>query len=209
MKRVKNPSLSILIPDYSMTEEKFSDTEQKQSLDLTALVEAILFVSPEPINAKQIGILLEVTPRVVKNAFEELDELYSDRGIRLQHHNGKVQITSAPEAAHIIEGLLELETTSTLSQAALETLSIIAYQQPITRPQIDSIRGVNSDGVLRTLLSKGLIDDVGRTEGPGRPILYSTTTEFLKYFGLASYEELPPLEFEEHQESTDPKVLKG
>jgi len=201
--------LPILIPDYSMTEEKFSDTEQKQSLDLTALVEAILFVSPEPINAKQIGTLLEVTPRAVKNAFKELDELYAGRGIRLQHHNGKVQITSAPEAAHIIEGLLELETTSTLSQAALETLSIVAYQQPITRPQIDSIRGVNSDGVLRTLLSKGLIDDVGRAEGPGRPFLYSTTTEFLKYFGLASYEELPPLEFEEHQESTDPKVLKG
>ena len=192
-----------------MTEEKFSDSDQKQPLDLTALVEAILFVSPEPINAKQIGTLLEVTPRVVKNAFEELDGLYVGRGIRLQHHNGKVQITSAPEAAHIIEGLLELETTSTLSQAALETLSIVAYQQPITRPQIDSIRGVNSDGVLRTLLSKGLIDDVGRAEGPGRPILYSTTTEFLKYFGLASYEELPPLEFEEHQESTDPKVLKG
>lgn len=192
-----------------MTEEKFSDSDQKQSLDLTALVEAILFVSPEPINANQIGALLDVTPRVVKSAIEELDELYVDRGIRLQHHNGKVQITSAPEAAHIIEGLLELETTSTLSQAALETLSIVAYQQPITRPQIDSIRGVNSDGVLRTLLSKGLIDDVGRAEGPGRPILYSTTTEFLKYFGLASYEELPPLEFEEHQESTDPKVLKG
>lgn len=192
-----------------MTEEKFSDSDQKQSLGLTALVEAILFVSPEPINANQIGALLDVTPRVVKTAIEELNGLYAGRGIRLQHHNGKVQITSAPEAAHIIEGLLELETTSTLSQAALETLSIVAYQQPITRPQIDSIRGVNSDGVLRTLLSKGLIDDVGRAEGPGRPILYSTTTEFLKYFGLASYEELPPLEFEEHQESTDPKVLKG
>jgi segregation and condensation protein B len=192
-----------------MTEEKFSDSDQKQPLDLIALVEAILFVSPEPINAKQIGTLLEVTPRLVKNAFEELNELYIGRGIRLQHHNGKVQITSAPEAAHIIESLLELETTSTLSQAALETLSIVAYQQPITRPQIDAIRGVNSDGVLRTLLSKGLIDDVGRTEGPGRPILYSTTTEFLKYFGLASYDELPPLEFEEHLESTDPKVLKG
>ena len=192
-----------------MTEEKFSNSNQKQSLDLTALVEAILFVSPEPINANQIGSLLDVTPRVIKTAIEELNGLYAGRGIRLQHHNGKVQITSAPEAAHIIEGLLELETTSTLSQAALETLSIVAYQQPITRPQIDSIRGVNSDGVLRTLLSKGLIDDVGRAEGPGRPILYSTTTEFLKYFGLASYEELPPLEFEEHQESTDPKVLKG
>lgn len=192
-----------------MTEDKFSDSDQKQSLDLTALVEAILFVSPEPINANQIGALLDVTPRVVKTAIKELNELYTGRGIRLQHHNGKVQITSAPEAAHIIESLLELETTSTLSQAALETLSIVAYQQPITRPQIDSIRGVNSDGVLRTLLSKGLIDDVGRTEGPGRPILYSTTTEFLKYFGLTSYEELPPLEFEEHRDSTDPKVLKG
>ncbi|MEE9598972.1 MAG: SMC-Scp complex subunit ScpB [Anaerolineales bacterium] len=192
-----------------MSEEKYSDSDQKQPLDLTALVEAILFVSPEPLSAKQIGTILEVTPRVVKNAFVELDELYQKRGIRLQHHNGKVQITSAPEAAQIIEGLLELETTSTLSQAALETLSIVAYQQPITRPLIDSIRGVNSDGVLRTLLSKGLINDVGRAEGPGRPILYSTTTEFLKYFGLASYEELPPLEFEEHQESTDPRVLKG
>ena len=192
-----------------MPEEKFSDSKQKQTLALTALVEAILFVSPEPLSATQIGSLLEVTPRVVKIAFDELDQLYQDRGIRLQHHNGKVQITSAPEAASIIESMLDLETTSTLSQAALETLSIIAYQQPITRPQIDSIRGVNSDGVLRTLLSKGLIDDVGRAEGPGRPILYSTTTEFLKYFGLTSFEELPPLDFEESQESTDPKVLKG
>ena len=191
-----------------MSEEKLSVSNQKQTLALTALVEAILFVSPEPLNANQIGALLDVTPRVVKIAFEELDQLYQDRGIRLQHHNGKVQITSAPEAASLIENMLELETTSTLSQAALETLSIIAYQQPITRPQIDSIRGVNSDGVLRTLLSKGLIDDVGRAEGPGRPILYSTTNEFLKYFGLTSFEELPPLDFEESQESTDPKVLK-
>ncbi len=192
-----------------MSEEKFSDSDQKQSLDLTALVEALLFVSPEPISANQIGTLLDVTPRVVKNAFDELDALYSGRGIRLQYHNGKVQITSAPEAASVIENLLELETTSTLSQAALETLSIVAYQQPITRPQIDAIRGVNSDGVLRTLLSKGLIDDIGRAEGPGRPILYSTTTDFLKYFGLASYDELPPLDFEDQQEIIDPKVLKG
>lgn len=192
-----------------MPEEKFSDSDQKQSLDLAALVEAILFVSPEPISANQIGTLLDVTPRVVKNAFDELDALYSGRGIRLQYHNGKVQFTSAPEAASVIENLLELETTSKLSQAALETLSIVAYQQPITRPQIDAIRGVNSDGVLRTLLSKGLIDDIGRAEGPGRPILYSTTTDFLKYFGLASYDELPPLDFEDQQEIIDPKVLKG
>ncbi len=192
-----------------MTEEKHSVSNQKLSLDINALVEAILFVSPEPITAVQIADLLNTTPREVKNAFEALDKLYQGRGIRLQYHKNKVQITSAPEAAPILENMLELETNSTLSQAALETLSIIAYQQPITRPQIDSIRGVNSDGVLRTLLNKGLIDDVGRTEGPGRPILYSTTTEFLKHFGLASYQELPPLDFDEIQESSGPKVLKG
>ena len=199
----------VLIPDYSMTEEKYSETNENQDLSLSALVEAILFVSPEPITAAQISTLLELTPREVKNALEELESHYQGRGIRLQYHKKKIQITSAPEAAPILENMLELETTSTLSQAALETLSIVAYQQPITRPQIDSIRGVNSDGVLRTLLNKGLIDDVGRAEGPGRPILYSTTTEFLKHFGLSSYEELPPLDFEEIQPTTDPKVLKG
>ncbi len=192
-----------------MTEEKYSDTKQKQDLNLTALVEAILFVTPEPISTTQVAGLLDVTPRVVKNALDELDSLYQGRGIRLQYHKNKVQITSAPEAAKVLESMLELETTSTLSQAALETLSIIAYQQPITRPQIDSIRGVNSDGVLRTLLNKGLIDDVGRADGPGRPILYSTTTEFLKHFGLSSYDELPPLDFDEHHESAVPQVLKG
>jgi len=192
-----------------MTEEKYSETNEKQDLSLSALVEAILFVSPEPITAAQISTLLELTPREVKNALEELESHYQGRGIRLQYHKKKIQITSAPEAAPILENMLELETTSTLSQAALETLSIVAYQQPITRPQVDSIRGVNSDGVLRTLLNKGLIDDVGRAEGPGRPILYSTTTEFLKHFGLSSYEELPPLDFEEIQPTPDPKVLKG
>ncbi len=192
-----------------MTEEKYSETNNKQGLSLSALVEAILFVSPEPISAAQISTLLELTPREVKNALEELESHYQGRGIRLQYHKKKIQITSAPEAAPILESMLELETTSTLSQAALETLSIVAYQQPITRPMIDSIRGVNSDGVLRTLLNKGLIDDVGRAEGPGRPILYSTTTEFLKHFGLSSYEELPPLDFEEIQQTTGPQVLKG
>ena len=192
-----------------MTEEKYSETNDKQDLSLSALVEAILFVSPEPISAAQISTLLELTPREVKNALEELESHYEGRGIRLQYHKKKIQITSAPEAAPILESMLELETTSTLSQAALETLSIVAYQQPITRPMIDSIRGVNSDGVLRTLLNKGLIDDVGRADGPGRPILYSTTTEFLKHFGLSSYEELPPLDFEEIHQTMDPQVLKG
>jgi segregation and condensation protein B len=127
----------------------------------------------------------------------ELDHEYQERGVRLQRHGGRVQMTSAPEAAEAIETFLGLEATSRLSGAALEALAIIAYQQPVTRPQVDAIRGVNSDGVLKTLLHKGLIHEVGRAEGPGRPILYSTTPEFLGHFGLASLEELPPLNMEE------------
>lgn len=192
-----------------MTEDKKPTPETTQDLKLNALLEAILFVSPEPLSADQLATILDSTPRLVKKALEELDTLYQERGLRLQYHRKKIQITTAPEAAPVLEKVLNLETTSTLSQAALETLSIVAYQQPITRPQIDAIRGVNSDGVLRTLLNKGLIDDVGRAEGPGRPILYSTTPDFLKYFGLSSYDELPPLDFEEFEETTDPKVLKG
>jgi segregation and condensation protein B len=200
---------SVLPQNYSMTEDKKPSTEEKGELEISALVEAILFVSPEPLSADQIANILDTAPRLVKNALKEIDNLYAGRGIRLQYHKNKIQITTAPEAAPVLERMLELETTSTLSQAALETLSIIAYQQPITRPQVDAIRGVNSDGVLKTLLTKGLIDDVGRADGPGRPILYSTTPDFLKYFGLSSYDELPPLDFDEIQESTDPKVLKG
>jgi len=90
-----------------------------------------------------------------------------------------------------------LEITSYLSRASLEALTIVAYQQPVTRPQVDSIRGVNSGGVMKSLLHKGLIQDVGRAEGPGRPILYTTTPEFLQHFGIDSLDELPPLEKEQ------------
>jgi segregation and condensation protein B len=95
-----------------------------------------------------------------------------------------------------IEKFLGLEATSKLSRAALETLAIIAYQQPVTRPEIDAVRGVSSDGVLKSLLSKGMIQEVGRAERPGRPILYTTTSDFLQHFGLNSLEELPPLSTE-------------
>ncbi len=191
------PTLMYLIQDYSMSEQIFLESKDKNSLNLTAQIEALLFVSPEPVSPNQLGAALEITPRRVNICLEELEAQYQNRGIRLQWHNGKVQVTSAPEAAPAIEVFLSLEAISPLSRAALETLSIVAYQQPVTRPQIDAIRGVNSDGVIRGLLSKGLIEDAGRAEGPGRPILYSTTAEFLKHFGLASSAELPPLRLEE------------
>jgi segregation and condensation protein B len=114
----------------------------------------------------------------------------------LQRHRGRYQLTSAPEVASWVERFLGLETSSHLSRAGLETLAIIAYRQPVTRPQIDAIRGVNSDSVLKSLLSKGLIMESGRAEAVGRPILYNTTPEFMQYFGFNTIDELPPIETE-------------
>jgi segregation and condensation protein B len=183
--------------------------------DLLARLEALLFVAPGAVSASQLAVVLEISLAEVQQALVELEEEYKRnpllRGIRLQRHMGRVQLTSAPEAAPWIERFLGLEATSRLSRAGLEALAIIAYQQPVTRPQVDAIRGVNSDGVMKSLLSKGLIQEVGRAEAPGRPILYSTTSEFLQYFGLNSLEELPPLVLEEDgqdQSLTGQEVLK-
>lgn len=136
-------------------------------------------------------------------ALLNLERSLERRGIRLQKHGAAYQLTSAPSVAGDIERLLQLEETSSISRAALEALAIIAYQQPVTRPHIDSIRGVNSDSVLRTLLRHGLIEESGRSMSPGRPILYSTTSEFLQYFGLAAITDLPPLDPEMLSEIED------
>lgn len=167
--------------------------QSENHLELLKLLEAILFVSPVAVTPVQIAAALQIPAKEVEKGLTLLDNQYAGRGIRLQWHQGRVQLTTAPEIAEIIEHYLGLEATSRLSRAALETLAIIAYQQPATRPEIDAIRGVNSDGVLKSLLSKGLIEETGRAERPGRPILYCTTSDFLSHFGLASIEELPPL----------------
>jgi segregation and condensation protein B len=136
----------------------------------------------------------------VEDLLGQLGDEYRQRGLRLQWSDGAVQLTTAPAASAAVERFLRLEVTTRLSQAALETLGIVAYLQPVTRPQVDQIRGVSSDGALRTLLTKGLIADVGRLDTPGRPILYGTTSEFLQYFGLGSTGELPALRPDEEQE---------
>lgn len=166
-------------------------------LDLEAKLEALLFVAPSSVSIRQLAEALAVTPREVESGLKSLKERLIVRGIRLQRHRGRIQLITAPETAEIVERFLNLEMTSRLSRAALETLSIVAYQQPITRPQIDAIRGVNSDAVIRSLLSKGLVQEVGRAGTPGRPIIYSTTLEFLQHFGLTSLDELPPLNLDE------------
>ena len=164
-----------------------------ESLTLAAIVESLLFVADEPVPVSQLAGAAECEAYDIEAALESLAKAYAQRGLRLQRKGNRVQLVSAPQAAPYIERFLGLSLSGKLSAAALETLAIIAYKQPTTRPQIEAIRGVSSDGVLRTLISKGLIEEVGRSEGPGRPFLYATSTEFLQHFGLSTLEELPPL----------------
>lgn len=170
----------------------------------------MLFVSAEPVPVAQLAQALDVTPSVVERGLKELDDSLTTRGLRLQRNAGRVQLTTAADLAPLVEKFLGLEAVTHLSRAALETLAIIAYQQPVTRPQVDSVRGVNSDSMMKSLLSKGLIQESGRAEGPGRPILYSTTPEFLQHFGLNSIMELPSLAVPAEDHEAEPtELLKG
>lgn len=163
--------------------------------NLEACLEALLFVVASPVTVAQLAEALEQKPAEVEEALHRLEQTYNQgRGLSLQWHGGRVQLTTAPGMAALVEKFLGLEATARLSRAALETLAIIAYRQPVTRPGVDAIRGVNSDGVMKSLLNKGLVQEVGRSEGPGRPILYGITADFLQHFGLSSLVELPPYE---------------
>jgi segregation and condensation protein B len=172
-------------------------------------VESLLFVATGPVAPNQIAEALDSDAKQVEEALKQLGEDYAaSRGVSLQWHGGRVQLTSAPDCAMDVEKFLGLESFQRLSKAAIEALAIIAYRQPISRPGIDAVRGVSSDGVIKNLLSKGLIQEVGRGEGPGRPILFSTTTDFLQHFGLTSLDQLPP--FEVLADENEPKntILK-
>ncbi|MDY6868094.1 MAG: SMC-Scp complex subunit ScpB [Chloroflexota bacterium] len=179
------------------------EENNNNKLKLRAKIEAMLFVSSGLVSVYQLSKALDVTESDVESQLSELEMHYKTKGhgLRLMRVKTKVQLTSAPELSEVVETFLGLESTSTLSQAALETLAIVAYKQPVTRPEVDVIRGVNSDGVMRTLLSKGLIEELGRAETPGRPIFYGTSPEFLQYFGLESLDDLPFIDFEALEEN--------
>ncbi|MEB2333585.1 MAG: SMC-Scp complex subunit ScpB [Anaerolineaceae bacterium] len=189
--------------------ETIESENPQPELPLAAQLEALLFVSGEPVALAQLAAALDVAPSVVERGLNELDASLAQRGLNLQRHAGRVQLTTASQLAGLVERFLGLEATTNLSRAALETLAIVAYQQPVTRPQIDSIRGVNSDSMMKSLLHKNLIFESGRADGPGRPILYSTTPEFLQHFGLGSILEMPPLARPEEEETKQDELLKG
>jgi len=162
-------------------------------LDIESLIEALLFVADGPVSLDDLAKSLDCDRGTVERSVQHLAESLALRGLRLVRTGQQVQMVTAPEAGPIVERFLGLNATTKLSSAALETLAIIAYRQPITRAQIEAVRGTNSDGVLRTLLARSLIAQIGRLEQVGRPALYGTTFEFLHYFGVQSLDELPKL----------------
>jgi segregation and condensation protein B len=175
---------------------------------LEEVLEGLLFVATSGVTVSQLAEALEVEIDEIRTALKRLEQSYGSRqGLRLQWHAGRVQMTTSPELSPLIERFLGLEAIARLSRAALETLAIVAFKQPVTRPSVDAIRGVNSDGVIKNLLSKGLLEEIGRSEGPGRPILYGTTADFLQHFGISSLEDLPDLE--DGKESEEPVKKNG
>ena len=158
--------------------------------DLANRVEAVLFVAEKPVSRSELARIAGATPRQLDGALAELAAAYEGSGLRRQHDGEEWQIATAPEMAPFVASYLGADRLR-LSPASLETLSVIAYRQPLTRAEVEAVRGVNCDQTIYTLMSRRLIEERGRKEAPGRPILYGTTWEFLECFGLSSLEQLP------------------
>ena len=178
------------------SQAEYDKRDDRVELGPKELLESLIFVSAEPVARADLARALALSEADLARLVEELAADYQGRGIRLERHGEKVQFVSAPEAAPAVERFLRLEAASArLSAAALETLAVIAYRQPVTRPGIEAIRGVDVSAPLRTLQQRGLVAEVGRLPTVGRPLLYGTTDEFLRQFGLSSLADLPPQEF--------------
>jgi segregation and condensation protein B len=160
---------------------------------LAAAVESLLFVSGRPLQRAELRKILDIDETRLVQSLQilEQDLIRQQRGIRLQLMGEQVQLVTAPENARYVAALLGLPMTAKLTTAAMETLAVIAYRQPITRSQIEAVRGVNSDRALASLIQHGLVAEVGRAQTVGRPALFATTSEFLQQFGLTKLEELP------------------
>ena len=176
--------------------------------ELSKVLEAILFVSGEPLQIAALASALEVTELEIASAAEELasDYDYNRRGICLKRFGSHIQLSTRADYAPQIEKLLQPIQKQSLSQAALETLAVVAYKQPVTKLDIEAVRGVKCDYSVQSLVNKGLIEEVGRKETLGRPILYATTDTFLSHFGLSSLEDLPKPPEPEKKEEEEPLV---
>ena len=159
-----------------------------------AAIEAVLFASGEPVPADRIAEALEIDKQTVRRLLSLLEEKYGEGGIRLIRVGEAWQMVTREEYAPYIRSVLDIRRNTPLSQAAMEALAVVAYHQPVTRSYIEEVRGVDCSGIVSTLVSHGLIEECGRLDVPGKPILYATTPDFLRCFGLSSLEELPAIE---------------
>ena len=179
------------------------------SKNLMSRIEALLFVvGDDGMTARQLAQYLEVEVIDVEAGLSELETKYNEteeHGITMKQLAGTYQLTTKQSVADTIKKLVENPTSQVLTSASLEVLAIIAYKQPITRAEVEDLRGVKSERPIQTLVSRALVKEVGRAERTGRAILYGTTKEFLNYFGLKDISELPPLSLEEaeEEEATD------
>jgi segregation and condensation protein B len=179
---------------YPQASRLAGDTEN--DVRLVAAAESLLFVSGHPLEYTELRKLLDIDDTCLARVLETLARQLEvqERGIRLQRLGSQVQLVTAPENARYIAALLGLPMSAKLTSAALETLAVISYRQPITRAQIEAVRGVNSDRALASLIQHGLVAEVGRAPTVGRPALFATTPEFLQQFGLTTLDELPYVE---------------
>jgi len=173
-------------------------TPQKLKLgERVGIVEAILFVTGNAVEKKEIARALDLTDAELEETLDALESGYDfeRRGLRLLRFGAHVQLATRPDYAPYVEKLLQPVQKQSLSQAVMETLAVIAYRQPVTKGEIEQIRGVKCDYSVQSLVTKGLIEEVGRKEALGRPILYGTTDAFLRHFCLSSVEDLPQIDF--------------
>lgn len=179
---------------------------------MKGIIEGLLYVQGDQgLTIEQVSDILEISSEDAKNLILSLKQDYinEDRGLRINYLGNSFKLTTKEEHKEYFRKLLENPKNNTLSNAALETLAIIAYNEPITRGDIDEVRGVDSVYVLRRLLAKGLVKECGKSEKPGHPILYKTTDEFLDYFGLSSKEELPKIEVKTNEEEQEQDLFKS
>lgn len=183
--------------------KQYEFKELSRKAQIKSAIESMLFVSGEPLALKDIAHNLELKEKNVEEIVKEMMTEYEDenRGIRLISINNAYQLVTKSENSDYLQRMLKKNKRYSLSQASIESLAIIAYKQPITRIDIDEIRGVKSESAIQKLVERGLIKDVGRLEVPGRPILYGTTDEFLRQFGLETLKELPSLDLYSDEEA--------
>ena len=172
------------------------DGREMEQAEVRRALEAILFLADEPIGASTLAQILERGRREIEDTLVQMQGRYEERlsGIVLRNVGGGWRLMTHPEAAPYVQQFVLSSRHTRLTRASLETLAVVAYKQPVTRHQVSSIRGVDSDGVLRALVERGLVQEVGRDEGPGRPVLFGTTVEFLERLGMPSLADLPSLD---------------